>query len=236
MMTSSSPKTMYWRGVREGVPFLAIAFSFAIAFSVIAVESGLTVAQTLSLSFLVIAGASQFAAVQLMTEGAPAVTVVIAALAVNLRMAMYSASMVPHLGPAPMWQRVILSYINIDHAYAMSMAEYEARPNSPIAEKVAYFFGLITPVAPAWYIGSVVGALVGTSMPAGLSLEFVVPIAFISIVALMLRTKAHWLAAGVSVAVALALHSLPYGMGLLIAGLAAMVVGALADAWLEGRA
>jgi len=235
MMTSSSPKTMYWRGVREGVPFLAVAFSFAVAFSVIAVESGLTVAQTLSLSFLVIAGASQFAAVQLMTEGAPAVTVVIAALAVNLRMAMYSASMVPHLGPAPLWQRAILSYLNIDHAYAMSMAEYEARPASPVTEKVAYFFGLITPVAPFWYIGTIVGALVGTSMPDGFSLEFIVPIAFISIMSLMLRTAAHWLAAAVSVGVALALHGLPYGMGLLIAGAAAMVVGAVADAWLEKR-
>ncbi|MEM9343982.1 MAG: AzlC family ABC transporter permease [Pseudomonadota bacterium] len=235
-MTSSSPKTAFWRGVRKGAPFFAVAFSFAVVFSVIAVEAGLTIAQTLGFSFLVIAGAAQFAAVQLMTEGAPAITVVAAALAVNLRMAMYSAALVPHLGSAPVWQRAILSYLNIDHAFAMSMAEYEAHPQTPVPEKVAYFVGLVTPVAPFWYLGAGVGAVAGSSMPDDLPLDVVVPVAFIAIVALMLRTAAHWLAAAVSVIVALALHGLPYGIGLLIAGGVAMVVGAMADAWLEKRA
>ena len=41
---------------------------------------------------LVVAGASQITAVQLLADGVPIVIVLISALAVNLRMAMYSAA------------------------------------------------------------------------------------------------------------------------------------------------
>ena len=43
--------------------------------------------------------------IQLLTENAPIWAALFAGLAVNLRMAMYSAALVPHLGAAPLWQR-----------------------------------------------------------------------------------------------------------------------------------
>ena len=52
------------------------------------------------------------------------------------------------------------------------------------------------------------------------------PIMFLAIVAPMLKTLAHLAAALTSIVVALALVWLPSGTGLLIAGLAAMAVGA----------
>ena len=42
-----------------------------------------------------------------------------ASLAVNLRMAMYSASLVAHLGPARLWQRALVAYLNVDQTYAL---------------------------------------------------------------------------------------------------------------------
>ena len=63
---------------------------------------------------VVIAGASQFTAIQLMTENASIWAVLAASLAVNLRMAMYSASLQPHLGTAPLWQRLLVGYVNFD--------------------------------------------------------------------------------------------------------------------------
>jgi predicted branched-subunit amino acid permease len=60
----------YWRGVRDGLPFVLVACPFALLFGVVAAEAGLSLAATMGFSFLVIAGAAQFAAVQLMSEGA----------------------------------------------------------------------------------------------------------------------------------------------------------------------
>ena len=70
-------------------------------------DAGLTLAQTIGFTVLVIAGAAQFAAVQLMLDNAAIGFVLLAALAVNLRMAMYSAALVPYLGSAPLWQRAL---------------------------------------------------------------------------------------------------------------------------------
>ena len=108
-MTTSTVKTpaksAYWAGVRDGAPFVLIAVPFATLFGVIATDAGLTLAQAMGFTILVIAGAAQFAAVQMMVEDASIAFVLLAALAVNLRMAMYSASLVPYLGAAPLWKR-----------------------------------------------------------------------------------------------------------------------------------
>ncbi len=235
-MASSRPKSCYRRGVREGVPFVFVVVPFAMFFGLIATEAGMSVGQTFGFSAVVIAGAAQFAALQLMTEGAPAAGVIATALAVNLRMAMYSASLAPHLGAAPLGQRLLIAYLNVDQAYAMSMVKYETEPELSVPEKVAYFLGVATPVLPTWYAGTLVGALAGQAVPETFSLEFTVPVAFLAIVALMLRTRAHWAAAATSVGVALTLGHLPLNLGLLFAGLAAMAVGAVTETLIERRA
>jgi predicted branched-subunit amino acid permease len=175
---------------------------------------------------LVIAGASQFTALQLMADGAPTLIVVASALAVNLRMAMYSAALAPHLGPAPLWQRALIAYMNVDQTYALAVQRYEAAPPLSVAAKVAFFFGTATPVIPLWCVATVAGVLAGTAVPPELGLDFIVPVTFLAIVAPALRTLAHVGAAVSSVLVMLLVAGLPWNLGLLAAGLSGMVVGA----------
>ncbi len=70
---------------------------FGLLFGVVATEAGLNLVETLTLTVLVIAGAAQFTALALLEDQAPTIIVIIASLAVNLRMAMYSAALFPHL-------------------------------------------------------------------------------------------------------------------------------------------
>ncbi len=235
-MASSRPKTVYLRGVRDGLPFVLVVVPFALVFGVVAVEAGLTLSQTMGFSVLVIAGAAQIAALQLMVENAPLLVIVATALAVNLRMAMYSASLAPHLGAAPIWKRAVVAYLNVDQTYAMSMIRYEAEPGMTISEKLAYFFGLATPVVPLWYAASLVGAVAGARFPDWLALDFAVPITFLALVAPMLKSLAHVAAALTSVVLALTLAGLPFNTGLLVAGFCAMLVGAGVEVMMERRA
>ena len=73
-------------------------------------------------------------------------------------------------------------------------------------------------------------------MPAGLPLDFTVPVAFLAMLGPMLRTAAHWAAAAVSVIVALAAAGLPWNLGLILAALAAMAAGAAVEARAGRRA
>ena len=180
----------------------------------------------MGMSIVVIAGAAQFTAIQLMIENASIWAVLAASLAVNLRMAMYSASLQPHLGSAPLWQRMLIGYLNVDVSYALGMLEYEERPERPVSEKVAFFFGSMSLVVPMWFLGTLIGAVAGEALPEALSIDFLMPILFLALVGPMLKTLAHLAAAITSAVTAMVLIGLPSGTGILIAGVLAMVVGA----------
>ena len=225
-MPSPSPSAAYWQGVRDAAPFLIVIVPFAVLFGVLATEAGWNVAQVMAMSVLVIAGASQFTALQLISENAPTVMVILTALAVNLRMAMYSASLTPYLGAAPLWQRAIAAYLMVDQSYMLSIAKYETEPAMTLSERLRYYFGTMILIGPTWYAASYVGAVVGKAIPPEFALDFAVPITFLAMIAPMLRTLAHVAAAATSVIVALLLAGLPYGAGLLIAAALAMAVGA----------
>ena len=234
-MPATTVKSAYLLGVRDGLPFILMAVPFALLFGVVASEAGLELIQTIAFSVLVIAGAAQFAALQLMVEDAAIVFVLAAALAVNLRMAMYAAALVPHLGAAPLWQRLIVAYINMDQTYIASTLRYDDNPKWTIEQKVAFFVGVATPLVPCWLSMTVVGALIGASIPPEYALDFIMPIMFLAMVGPMLKTLAHLAGAITSAVVAMALLWMPSGLGLLIAAFCAMVVGVAVETLMERR-
>ena len=228
-MPDTTTKSAYWQGVRNGLPFILVVGPFAVLFGVVASEAGMGLAHIMGFTVMVIAGAAQFAALQLMVEDAAFGLVLLAALAVNLRMAMYSAALLPYLGQAPLWQRALIAYANFDQTYAASVAQYEARPDWSLQQRVHYFFGLATPIVPVWACMTLVGALIGKAIPPEWALDFALPITFLGLVGPALKTPAHIAAAVVSVVAALAFAGFPSGIGLLIAALAAMITGAFVE-------
>lgn len=225
-MVSTTPKSYYRKGVRDGSPFILMALPFGTLFGVLATEAGLDVVQTMAFSATVFAGAAQFTALQLMQEQTPTIIVILSALAVNLRVAMYSASLTPYLGAAPMWQRIFAAYFTIDQSYACSSLQFEREPAMSISQRIRYFFGTVTLITPMWLIATYLGAVVGTRIPESWALDFALPITFLAMIGPMLRTSAHVVAALVAIVVALLAVQVPYNLGLLIAGTAGMMTGA----------
>lgn len=234
-MTSTSRKSYYRQGVLAGLPFVLVIIPFSTLFGVLATEAGLSVFETMAFSVVVIAGAAQFTALQLMQENAPTAIVLLSALAVNLRMAMYSASLTPYLGSAPLWQRALCAYVTVDQSYVVGVAKFEDEPGMSVPERVRFFLGAVTPVVPLWYAFTLVGALLGAQVPESWALDFAIPITFLAMIAPMFRTLAHVVAAFVAVAVALPAAGVPYSLGLLIAGIAGMMAGAQTELWQERR-
>ena len=234
-MAITTPKSAYLRGVVDGLPFILVIIPFATLFGLLAVEAGLNVIEALVFSLVVIAGAAQFTALQLMQEDAPTIIVLASALAVNLRMAMYSASLTPYIGSAPLWQRALAAYLTVDQSYMVSVAQFEKEPQMTVPQRIAYFFGAVTPVVPLWYIFTVVGAMLGSRVPDSWALDFALPITFLAMIAPMFRTLAHVVAAFVAVVVSLLAVGVPFSLGIIIAGVAGMVAGAQAELWLERR-
>ncbi|MGH1458772.1 AzlC family ABC transporter permease [Litorivita sp. NS0012-18] len=232
---AKSPVSPFGQGMRDALPFVLVIIPFGLVFGVVATEAGLNVFEALSFSVVVIAGAAQFTALQLMVENTPTVIVLISALAVNLRMAMYSAALTPHVGSAPLWQRALIAYFTVDQSFACADVAYQKNPDWTLSQKLRYFAGVVTPVCPLWYIATVAGAWAGEAIPEGLALDFAVPITFLAIIAPALRSLPHVAAALTSVVLALVFAFLPYNLGLLIAALAALLVGAQVELVLTRR-
>ena len=234
-MAYSTTKSAFWAGFRDATPFILVAAPFALLFGVLATEAGLNVFETMMFSFVVLAGAAQFTALSLLEENAPTLIVLASALAVNLRMAMYSASITPHLGAIPFWWRALAAYFLVDQAYALSIAKYEDQPKMALNQKLAYFFGTVAPVCPLWYVFTLVGALMGQQIPDSWAIDFVMPMAFLAMIGPLLRTPAHIIAALVGITVSLLAAGIPYNLGLIVAGTAGMIAGAQAELWFERR-
>ena len=233
---SYSPATQqFLKGAKDGLPFHIVIWPFAAIFGAIATQAGLNVAEVMGFSILVIAGSAQLAALQLMTENAPTVIVLATALAVNLRMGMYSAAFTPHIGKASLATRAFAAYMLYDQPYALASIKFEKEPDLSLSEKLGYFFGVAIPIGIAWYLLTLAGALLGEMIPTDVGVDFAVPITFLAVVAPMLKTLAHVASALTSVVLVLALSFMPYGTGLLVAAVAALLVGAQVESWMEKR-
>jgi len=229
----TTTKRVLLTGIKDSIPFVIVVGPFALLFGVVAAEAGLTVTQSFGFSVAVIAGAAQFAAVQLMAENAPTLVIIATALAVNLRMAMYSASLAPHFVGVSLWKRAAMSYLLVDQAYALSMTKFETEPDMNSSQRVVYFVGTMVINIPVWYGCTLLGALFGAQIPPEYALDFALPIAFLALIAPMLKTAAHLAATATSITLALLLAFIPYNLGLIIAAIGAMMVGAQVELMLE---
>ena len=232
---SRSPAQCLRHGFLQALPFVLVLLPVGMLFGVVATDAGLDLPQVMGFTVLVLAGASQFTAVQLMTDHAPALVVIVSAIAVNLRMAMYSASLVPWLGAAPARDRAWIAYVLIDQTYALSMQHYERNPRLSIPQRLGYFLGAALATCVPWLFATLLGVWLGQAIPESWALDFALPITFIALFAPALRSLPHLVAALVAVTGALVFAFLPSGLGLFVTAPLAMAAGAGTEALLERR-
>lgn len=211
-------------GAWAAVPVLLAVAPFGFIFGALAAEAGLDLVEAMAMTSIVTAGAAQIAALQVMSDGAPALVAVLTGAIVNLRMAMYSASIALHWQGVGMLWRVIGAYFLHDQAYALSMRRYRERPGEGVADRLGFYLGVGAITVATWFTASYLGVVAGRMIPPEWGLGFAVPVCFLAVLAPLVRGRANIVAAVVSGVVALGLHGLPYGLGLLIA--AALSVGA----------
>jgi 4-azaleucine resistance transporter AzlC len=218
-----------WAGLRAELPLLIGVFPFGLIYGALALGSGLTPLQAQMMSSIVFAGSSQFIAVQLFHESAPGLVIVLTIAVVNLRHMLYSASLAPYVSSLPMRWKVLLSYLLTDEAYAPTVIQYENQGVTPSS----HWFYLAAGLAlwSTWQVSTALGIFLGSSIPASWPLAFALPLTFIAMVVPVLKARPA-IAAAVSAGItALAVHSLPYSFGLIVAAVVGIVVGT----FLEGR-
>ncbi len=217
-------------GARDTIPMLVGALPFGIIFGTLAVSSGLSATATLAMSALVFAGSAQFIAIGLIASGTGLLVILLTTLIVNLRHLLYSASLLPYVRLLSQRWRVPLAFWLTDESYAVAHRHY-LDPNEPLKDKHWYFLGSCLAMYSNWFLCTLVGVLLGRSLPgmAEWGLDFAMVATFIGIVVPLLRTRPMLVAALAAAAVAVAAHGMPYKLGLMLASLVGVTAGILAE-------
>ena len=215
-------------GLRAVMPMLLGVAPFGVIYGVVALQSGIPALAALVMSSIVFAGSAQFLLAQLVGAGAPFLLTAGAVGLVNLRHALYSASVAPVLAHLPRRWKMLLAYLLTDEAYAAAIphllgAERDTPPAAAHWILLGSGFGLWA----GWQLATLAGVLIGAQLPSDLGLDFALPLTFIAIVVPMIDSRARFAAALAAGVAAVALAALPYKVGLFIAALAGLLAGAL---------
>jgi len=215
----------FWAGARDSLPMLLGAAPFGLIFGTLAGPSGLSPAGTLAMSLCVFAGSSQFIALTLLASGAGLVVILATTLVVNLRHALYSATLLPHVAGLRQRWRVPLAFWLTDETFAVVQNRYLKPDVSPL--KHWYYLGSCLSMYSNWFLWTLCGLLLGRSVPRleHMGLEFAMAATFTGIVVPLLGSRPMLAAALGAAAVALAAHALPYKLGLMLAAMAGVVIG-----------
>jgi 4-azaleucine resistance transporter AzlC len=221
-------------GAREIAPVLLALLPFGVAFGATATESGLSALEALGMSVFIAAGAAQLAVLPLLSAGASVAVVVLTILIINLRLALYSASLAPHFRKLPLGWKGLLSYHLTDQAYAATITRFdEGQTQEP--DRRWYFLGVGLSVWTTWQAATMTGVFLGTWASDGWSLDFVLPLIFIALAVPAIKdrtTGAAALSAGVA---AVFVAALPLNLGLIAAALVGVVGGLVAETVAERR-
>lgn len=219
-----NPTSAFLLGVRALLPMHLGVVPFGVIYGVVALQSGIPPLAAFLMSSLVFAGSAQFLLAQLVGAGAPVLLSVGAVGLINLRHALYSASVAPILHALPRRWKLLLAYLLTDEAYAAAIPHLLEQPRSPVAHWI--LFGAGFALWAGWQLATLAGILLGTQLPDGLDLDFALPLTFIAIVVPMIDSRARLAAAFIAGTAAVLLAPLPYKTGLFAAALAGLGAGA----------
>src|SRR5690606_21857432 len=141
---------------------------FALIVGVLMVAS-LSFNDALLMSVLVYAGSVQLVAMQLLSANTPVVMIILTTLVVNLRFLMYSASLEPHLRARSWRAKLAGAYLMTDQSYAVSISRFQQQPDTPY--KYWYYLGSGLMMWLTWQLGTVIGMLLGSQLPASWQLD-----------------------------------------------------------------
>ncbi len=214
----------YLKGTKSVLPILTGLFPFGLIYGVSAVTSGIPKVQAIAMSFVVFAGAAQISIVNSFASGISIISAVAIAVLINLRMAMYGASIADSIRSDSLLTRAVSSFLLTDQAYAVSIVEKEKSRNTNILK---FYMGAAFSIWLTWQAATITGVIAGKTLPSWLSLEFAVPLTFLALLGPFL-IKSHFAVSALTAGIVMVLtQNVPYNGGFFIAVLSGIAAGVL---------
>ncbi|MBP2637610.1 MAG: ygaZ [Firmicutes bacterium] len=221
-------KPEFWQGVVSSGPILLGVIPFGITCGVLGLTAGLTSLETIMMSLLVFAGASQFIAITMLGAGITGWgLLVFTTLLVNLRHLLMGASLAEYMVKQSIFRQALLSFLLTDEAYAVTISRIYQNGYS-----AAFHWGTSISLYITWGLSTIAGVLVGNYIPDPLAwgLDFAMPATFLVLLLPRLTDRISVVVCAVAglIAVAGAVY-LPGKWYMIVACLGAVLVGGMME-------
>jgi predicted branched-subunit amino acid permease len=223
----ATPRQAFMQGLLHVLPTTIGLIPFGLVTGVAGINSGLSAFEATLMSALVYSGTAQLMVLQLMGSTS-LVLMTLAVIVVNLRYVMYSSASITLFSPLSKPLQALAAFLLVDQNFVMTVQRSKDLGASLVPW---YYFGTSFPIWVNWIFLTYIGATIGQRLPKSWSLDFAVPLCFISLLAPSIRNRPSLVAATVGGLGATMLSFLPYNLGLFLGALAGIATGA----WLEKR-
>ena len=187
----------------------------AIPFGVLASTAGLSLAKAMFMSLFVFTGASQFAAVSIISSGGSPISAVASGLLLAARNSLYGMRLSELLRPVG-WKRIPGAQLVIDESTALALAQ----DDDERSREALWWTGAT--VFVFWNIGTVLGVQLGDVVgdPETYGLDAAFPASFVALLGPLVRAMPARVAALAGSAIAMiAVPFTPAGLPILLAAL-----------------
>lgn len=228
--TIARVKNASWLDAARRVAPLAMGYiPVGFAYGVLAHKSGLSIANTVLMSVFVYAGSSQLVAVAMFAAGASVASIVVTTFIVNLRHMLMSAALTPFMTKWKLRDLAAFSFQMTDEAFALHATRFAARD---MDRGLTFRINLLAHCV--WVGASWAGALAGEGIPdvEPLGMDFALPAMFIALLVMQAKNGLHWLVAGFSGLVSMALLQAGFDQwSVIVATVLAATLGMGVESW-----
>lgn len=154
---SISRKSMFIDGVKKGIPITFGYVPMGIGYAAIAIKAGFTPLQTISMSFLVYAGAGQIIAASMALSGATVIAIILTNFVVNLRYFVMTTCVLNKVEKSNTPLNVLAAHVTVDESFAMFSLSEDSN--------IWIYLGIAITSWLSWCFGAAIGVVLLDLLP-----------------------------------------------------------------------
>jgi predicted branched-subunit amino acid permease len=224
----STARTEFGAGFRAMLPPMPGVIAWGLVTGVAMSKSGLSLVEALGMTLLAYAGSAQLASLPLIAAVAPVWVIFLTSVVVNLRFVLYGAALRREFTHESFARRTLVGYLIGDVTFVLFLRRLRETP--ALEHRTAHWLGLALCNWLGWQVGSIVGILAATRIPAEWGLDLAGMLALLALLVPAVRNVPAGAGALVAVAVSLVTLDWPLRLGLLAAVVAGIGVALIVDA------
>ena len=152
-----SRKDKFIDGCKKGIPITFGYVPMGIGYAAIAIKAGKTPLETISMSFLVYAGAGQIIAASMALSGATAMAIILTNFVVNLRYFVMSTCVLNQVEESNTPLNILAAHVTVDESFAMfSLSEDSS---------IWIYLGIAITAWLSWCLGAWIGVVILDILP-----------------------------------------------------------------------